>query len=280
MSVIIALTTATLIISCIFMMRYYKKTQKHRENIRNELRKRKKLIHDQITSSVTDCGTVVLSSSLPTEENNIDSNNKLIMNFEQTDLSNNNFDCSSNDFDLINCYNESSDDDKSENEIVIEKSQHDLSQFRSRLVSMFLNANINHSQGDQILTVLRTHSCFQFLPCVTKTLLQTPRQCIQIIKIGEGEYYHIGFKKQIIKKLQVLPLHVVPNHLEIDIHTDGMSIHKSSRIQLWPIQFRIVNLLNNKAAIIGVYMGKRSLSMLWNFLSILHKNTKVLDQMG
>lgn len=74
-----------------------------------------------------------------------------------------------------------------------------LEKFQEKLASAFLNAYLSHSQGDQILAVLRTHVCFNNLPKVTKTLLQTPRNSLQTVRMGIGEYYHIELKNEIIK---------------------------------------------------------------------------------
>lgn len=75
--------------------------------------------------------------------------------------------------------------------------------------------------------------------------------------MGVGEYIHIGLEKQILKKLKFLPS--LKNNLEnivIDIHTDGMSLHQSNRTQVWPIQLRVINLLENDVpSVIGVYAG-------------------------
>ncbi|KAK0076104.1 hypothetical protein PV326_011066, partial [Microctonus aethiopoides] len=55
--------------------------------------------------------------------------------------------------------------------------------FKYELASSFLSANINHTQGDKILCLLRTHYCFHHLSCSTKTLLKTPRVPLETIKM-------------------------------------------------------------------------------------------------
>lgn len=129
--------------------------------------------------------------------------------------------------------------------------------FREGLAKAFVEAKINHSQGDIILRFLHSHACHDKLPLKTKTLLKTPRQLLVTIAMAPGEYYHIGFEKQLRKKLNSLPIALIPAHLVIDIHTDGMSVHRSNCIQLWPLQFRIINIVNDKPLIIGVYQGNK-----------------------
>ncbi|EFN82662.1 hypothetical protein EAI_11776, partial [Harpegnathos saltator] len=41
----------------------------------------------------------------------------------------------------------------------------------------------------------------------------------------------------------------------IDINTDGCSLDKSSTIQIWPIQCRLVNMRNIKPIVVGIYKG-------------------------
>ncbi|KAK0074383.1 hypothetical protein PV325_008419, partial [Microctonus aethiopoides] len=48
----------------------------------------------------------------------------------------------------------------------------------------FLNANLSHSQGDQILAALWTHLSLSLLPKVKNTLLHTPRQPLKPIPMG------------------------------------------------------------------------------------------------
>lgn len=133
----------------------------------------------------------------------------------------------------------------------------DDSAFKNELAQIFIQANIKHAQGDILLHFLRKHPCHNNLPLATKTLLKTPRQPFKSIKVDPGEYYHIGFEAQLIKKLLALPLSLIPDNLIMDLHTDGMSIHRSSKTQLWPIQFRLTNIVRDNPSILGVYMGQK-----------------------
>ncbi|XP_018320219.1 uncharacterized protein LOC108733537 [Agrilus planipennis] len=192
------------------------------------------------------CGNAINSDI---DESDNDSDNVESFNDDnENDKTNTN---RSDDFE-DNFYEDSSDSSSSENNYCT------IDEFRDELVSTFLQVNINHIQGDQILTTLRKHHCFQTLPRSTRSLLHTPRKHHTTIPMDpDGEYYHIGFKKQIIEKLQLLSATEIPNYLQIDLHTDGMSIHKSTGIQLWPIQFRIVSIYNDSPEIIGIYKGKK-----------------------
>ena len=102
---------------------------------------------------------------------------------QQTNYYENNddsFDEICNDFDGC-CVDETSSDDD-HNELWQEKDS--LKQFQNRLAACFVNTNISHSQGDKILSVLHSHSCFRLLPKSIKTLLHTPRQPLNTKKNG------------------------------------------------------------------------------------------------
>jgi len=43
--------------------------------------------------------------------------------------------------------------------------------------------------------------------------------------------------------------------LELDFNIDGYSLDKSSSIQIWPMQCRIVNTQHAKPIIVGIYKG-------------------------
>ncbi|KAK0072451.1 hypothetical protein PV325_011350 [Microctonus aethiopoides] len=65
-----------------------------------------------------------------------------------------------------------------------ERETYTFEDFKHVLATAFLNANLSHSQGDQILAALRTHPSLSLLPKVTKTLLHTPRQALKPIPMG------------------------------------------------------------------------------------------------
>ncbi|XP_076660248.1 uncharacterized protein LOC143363564 [Halictus rubicundus] len=64
-----------------------------------------------------------------------------------------------------------------------------------------------------------------------------------------------------LMKVQVLQVHssqcssVIPEKLQLDFHVDGCSLDNSNTIQIWPIQVRIVNILNSKPIVVEIYKG-------------------------
>lgn len=133
-----------------------------------------------------------------------------------------------------------------------EESRHSFSQL---LHQCFIDTNIPHTTGNNILKILRTHSCFSSLPKDSRTLLKTPRIQIELSIVEPGEYVHFGFKKGVIKSLKKIPSTLIPNVLEIDFNTDGGALDKSGNSQIWPLQIRIVNIRNTKPEVVGIYRG-------------------------
>lgn len=95
-----------------------------------------------------------------------------------------------------------------------------------------------------------------FLPKDARTILQTPSiVATQLIhQIAGGEYLHIGFKSTLKKKLERVPLNVLPEVVVIDFSTDGARLNKGSK-QFWPIQYRILNIDDKRPIIAGVFIG-------------------------
>lgn len=133
-----------------------------------------------------------------------------------------------------------------------EESRHLFSQL---LRQCFIDNNISHTTGNNILKVLRTHSCFSSLPKDSRTLLKNPRIQIELSIVEPGEYVHFGFEKGVIESLEKIQSTLIPKILEIDFNTDGGALDKSGNSQIWPIQIRIVNIHNTNPEVVGIYRG-------------------------
>lgn len=127
--------------------------------------------------------------------------------------------------------------------------------FRERLASCFIDNNLTHVQGNNILAVLRTHPCLSILPKDVRTLLDTPRNRVVVSNVEPGEYVHFDLEARIIQCLTSVSSAVNINQLEIDISTDGCALDKSGSIQLWPIQVRIANIQHTRPIVVGIYKG-------------------------
>lgn len=127
--------------------------------------------------------------------------------------------------------------------------------FREKLASCFVNNNFTHVQGNHILSLLKTHSCFHNLPKDVRTLVDTPRDKVITCKVEPGEYIHFDIAARISRELERFPTVSLPNELDIDFNTDGCSLDKSNSIHIWPIQCRLANIRHSKPIVVGIYKG-------------------------
>ncbi|XP_067204123.1 uncharacterized protein [Linepithema humile] len=129
--------------------------------------------------------------------------------------------------------------------------------FQKSLASAFIKCNLTHTQGNIILNTLRSHECHSFLPKDTRSLLNTPRESIPVRTMYPGQYLHIGFKVAINNILKEIFPNQIPLVLEIDWNTDGASLNKTGKKQIWPIQISVNNIPNSKPQVVGIYIGNK-----------------------
>lgn len=127
--------------------------------------------------------------------------------------------------------------------------------FRERFASCFVDNNLTHAQGNSILSLLRTHSCFHDLPKDIRTLLNTPRKSVAVSVVEPGEYIHFDLETSIIRSLMYISPSSIADQLIIDFNTDGCALDRSGSIHLWPIQYRIANIQHSKPIVVGIYKG-------------------------
>jgi len=159
-----------------------------------------------------------------------------------------------------------------------EQSRHSFSQL---IGQCFIDNNVPHTTGNNILKILRMHSCFSHLPKDSRTLLKTPRIQIELFTVEPGEYIHFGFKKGVIESLRKIQSTLIPNVLEIDFHTDGGALDKSGNSQMWPIQIRIVNICDTKPEVVGIYRGPGKPANACDFFKMfVNEVTKIIRDGG
>ncbi|XP_066587833.1 uncharacterized protein [Prorops nasuta] len=127
--------------------------------------------------------------------------------------------------------------------------------FKDRLAACFVESNLNHTQKNSILSVLRFHSCFLNFPKDARTFIKTPRDRVNVISVEPGEYIHFDVEQQIVKFLKTVNPESYVNELNVDFSTDGCHLDKSGSIHLWPIQIRIANIQRAPPILVGIYKG-------------------------
>lgn len=71
-------------------------------------------------------------------------------------------------------------------------------------------------QGNNILSLLKTHSCFHNLPKDVRTFINTPRDKVITYKVDPGEYIHFDVAARISQEL--FSTVSLPSELEIDFN--------------------------------------------------------------
>lgn len=127
--------------------------------------------------------------------------------------------------------------------------------FRRHLAIAFVESSMNHQQISAVLHALRRHTCFRTFPIDPRTILQTPRTSYPIANIAGGEYLHLGIAQALLNILLHYSSEIIPDHLLIDFSTDGATLDAQGKIQMWPIQIRLVNVPNCKPEIVGIWRG-------------------------
>lgn len=114
------------------------------------------------------------------------------------------------------------------------------------------------------------------LPKDSRTLLQTPRR-VEIIKIGDGEYWHNGLTEVLTGVLNNLKK--TPTEIALNFNMDGLPISRSSRDEFWPILCNIAGMPNIAPMTIGIYYGKGKPSNVNKFLMpFVNEISEILEQ--
>ena len=93
------------------------------------------------------------------------------------------------------------------------------------------------------------------LPADNRTLLGTPRTTVTKNICG-GIYIHFGLTTGI--HLQFHQCGVSSStEVQLQLHIDGMTVFKSSSLQLWPILCRVVN-WNSSIFVVGIFVVDKS----------------------
>lgn len=140
--------------------------------------------------------------------------------------------------------------DPEENE---EKSCQEIEFSSIFLAQWAVRNNISHVATNDLLSLLRTHKCFQNFPKCSKTLLKTPRST-EIVSMFPGHYCHFGLRWGLERFLNAVD-DFSETVIDLQIGIDGLPLWKSSSVEFWPILCRIVG--TTYVFCIGCYCGEK-----------------------
>ncbi|CAH8840575.1 unnamed protein product, partial [Trichobilharzia szidati] len=102
------------------------------------------------------------------------------------------------------------------------------------------------------------------LPTDPRTLMRT-EDFFQRRAVGPGMYVHIGLRRQILSRLQNLKSEV-SEPIGLQLNIDGAQIFNNSKLQMWPIQGKLLLSGCDKVFLVGVYCGSCKPSSIHTFL--------------
>ncbi|XP_061394657.1 uncharacterized protein LOC133330210 [Musca vetustissima] len=121
---------------------------------------------------------------------------------------------------------------------------------RDKLKKWCMETNPSKKCLESLLSILKEEGLD--VPLTRETLVGRAKNMLTR-NVAPGIYCHIGIEKQLRKVGHILEKY---EEVELDINIDGIPLFKSSRVQLWPILCRIVNIQEKtKPFVVGLYLG-------------------------
>lgn len=133
-------------------------------------------------------------------------------------------------------------------------------------LTQWASKGVSVSKINEILSILRGHHCFTYLPADSRTLLKTPRT-INIKNIGGGSYCHIGVEKVLISLIKDNPSILEPGAINLQCNFDGLPLCKSSNSQVWPILMSLQDFPSIPPFVVGVYHGNEKPKLCSEYLA-------------
>ncbi|CAI6373263.1 unnamed protein product [Macrosiphum euphorbiae] len=149
--------------------------------------------------------------------------------------------------------------------------------FMSLVAEWAVNFKISQHALNGLLVILRQHSCFEYLPKDSRTILQTkPINTLNIHSVEPGNYYHFGLANAIKENI---PLNFKNNAIHIVAGIDGLPLFKSTAEEFWPI---LAYIQPNRSNVfpVGIYCGNRKPLDSNTFLKYFVEEINLLDNNG
>lgn len=151
--------------------------------------------------------------------------------------------------------------------------------FVSLVAEWAVNFKISQNALNGLLGILRQHTCFEYLPKDSRTILQTkPINILNIHSVEPGNYRHFGLANAIKENI---PLNLKNNASVIHIVAgiDGSPLFKSTAEEFWPILSYIQPNRSNVFRV-GIYCGNRKPLDSNKFLKYFVEEINFLDNNG
>jgi hypothetical protein len=132
--------------------------------------------------------------------------------------------------------------------------------------------------GNEILVIFKEEFDLD-IPVDMRAILKTPRTKIAIKPMDPGEYFHFGIENM-LQKCNFNFLFDPNTNVCLDIGIDGLPLFKSSKINLWPIIARFVNMKKYPPFLVGVWSGRKQPKSCNEFLTDLATEIHTLTNNG
>lgn len=227
----------------------------------NSTRNLKRLIKQRRDKYIRNLNQAANETGMFANNNTANNNNN-----EQTTITNNN----NNEQSIItnNNFVETESLENNENNLPYQKS------LIEKLRDWYIRNRPSRQCFEELLIILREENLK--VPLSAKTILQNKQKMV-VRNVSPGTYCHFGIEKQLQKISNIICEH---KEIVFDMNIDGLPLFKSSRVHLWPILLRIVNVKNVNVFPIGIYLGRSKPSRIEEFLSEFIDELKTLTENG
>lgn len=153
---------------------------------------------------------------------------------------------------------------------------HEKVNIKDELRLWVVKNNIKANHVSELLHILKPY--IPQLPCDSRTLMETPRQCANFLELNNGKMIYFGMRENIEQRLNNFALQTTKILLQINI--DGVPLFKSSCLELYPILALSKTLKNSSPFTVGVFCGTGKPEPLSTFLCNFIEEVKLLRTNG
>jgi hypothetical protein len=193
------------------------------------------------------------------------------------DLRANNHPCESSDSAHGYSSESSSTSDSSDSEHPTE-----LAALSKNLAAWAVEEKTSEKMVGGLLSVLRTHACFEHLPKTKKGLIKLYHNKVVTKSVQPGKYYHFSITQGIVDTLKSTKIKDLENvsTLKLAVGIDGFKLANSSNNSFWGIAGSVSNLPQSSLFSIGIYEGEKKPKCVDDFLGAFVEEMVELANFG